>query len=144
MAEYTGKGMTISVAGGTALDGITKVEINDEGAPAAEQLDSTASADATYTTIPQPLGGKGAPKATVKITLQDSAVSYTDNKATKLAPNVKAALTFAASATSNDDKYDHATMELIDRTTTITWAAPIATIVLTYAANTNGTWGSVT
>ena len=85
MAEYTGKGMTLSVAGGTTLEGITKVEINDEGPPAVEQLDTTASADSTYTSIPQPLGGKGAPKATVKVTVQALKVGYADSKASKLA-----------------------------------------------------------
>jgi len=145
MAEYTGLGMTLSVAGGTVLSGITKVEISDEGKPAVEQLDTTASADSTYTSIPQPLGGKGAPKATVKVTLQASTVGYADTKASKLALNATpAALAFAASATSDDDKYDNATMELIDRTTTISWAAPIAVQVLTFQSIVNGTWGSVT
>ena len=82
--EFTGKDMTVSVAGGTTLDGVTKVTINEDGGPDVEQLDATVSGDSVYTYLADPLGSKGNPKATVTITVQDSTVRYTDNKATKL------------------------------------------------------------
>ena len=66
--EFTGKDMTVSVAGGTTLDGVTKVTINEDGGPDVEQLDATVSGDSVYTYLADPLGSKGNPKATVTIT----------------------------------------------------------------------------
>lgn len=144
MAEYTGKGMTLSVAGGTVLAGILSVNIDDAPGPAVAQLDTTSATDSTYTSIPQPLGSAGRAKATLTVKLQDSTVGYADNAAVKLAFNTPAAAAFAAGVTTNDDKWDHATLELVDRTTTITWGSPVATIDLTFGADGYGTWGSVT
>lgn len=143
MAEYTGKGMTLNVATGTTLDGITKVSIKDDSAPSPAQLDTTAATDAAYTSIPDPLGGKGSAKATVTVTMQASTVSYADNKAAKLAANTPGTLVFAAGIVTNDDTYTNTTMELLDRTTTITWDSPVATVELIFGSNANGAWGSV-
>lgn len=144
MAEYTGKGMTLSVAGGTALEGILSVNIDDAPGPAIAQLPATAATDSTYVTIAQPLGSAGRAKATMTVKLQDSTVSYADSKAALLAFNTPGVVAFAAGVVANDDKWDHTTLELLDRTTTITWEKPIATIDLTFGADGNGTWGSVT
>lgn len=140
--EFTGKDMTVSVAAGTTLDGVTKVTINEDGGPNVEQLDATVSGDSVYTYLADPLGSKGNPKATVTITVQDSTVSYTDNKATKLLA-AGGALVFAVSTTTDDNTYSHAGMVLTKRTHKITWGSPIATCVLVYEANTLGTWASV-
>ena len=140
--EFTGKAMTVSVAGGTTLDGVTKVTINEDGGPDVEQLDATVSGDSVYTYQADPLGSKGNPKATVTITVQDSTVSYTDNKATKLLP-AGGALVFAAGVTTNDNTYSHAGMVLTKRAHKITWGSPIAMCELVYEANTLGTYGSV-
>lgn len=140
--EFTGKAMTVSVAGGTTLEGVTKVAINEDGGPDIEQLDVTVNGDTTYTYIPDPLGSKGNPKATLTITVQDSAVSYADNKATKLLP-AGGAVVFAAGVTTNDNTWSHGGMTLTKRTHKITWASPIATCELVYEANSLGTWGSV-
>ena len=51
-------------------------------------------------------------------------------------------LAFAA-GTSGLDKYDHATMRLQKRVTTVPHDA-IATVELTFEALTLGTWGTVT
>lgn len=140
--EYTGKDMTISVAGGTTLEGVTKVTINEEGGPDVEQLDITRAGHTAYTYLADPLGTKGDPKSTLTIEVQDSSVSYTDNKATKLLP-AGGAVAFAAGDTANDNTWDHAGMTLTKRTHKITWASPIATCTLVYEANSLGTWGDV-
>ena len=59
MAEYTGKGMALSVAGGVALEGLTKVGIKDDGPGSPTALDTTAATDATYTSCPA--DGSGTP-----------------------------------------------------------------------------------
>jgi hypothetical protein len=140
--EFTGKDMTLTVATSIVLEGITKVTINEDGGPEVEQLDATVSGDSTYTYIADPLGSKGAPKATLTVTLQDSSVSYADNKATKLAA-AGGSVAFAAGGTANDNEWAHAGMTLSKRTTKITWGSPIATCELTYEANSLGTWGDV-
>jgi hypothetical protein len=140
--EYTGKDMTLTVATSIVLEGITKVTINEDGGPEVEQLDATVSGDSTYTYLADPLGSKGAPKATLTVTLQDSSVSYADNKATKLAA-AGGSVAFAAGGTANDNEWAHAGMTLSKRTTKITWGSPIATCELTYEANSLGTWGDV-
>lgn len=140
--EFTGKAMTLTVATSVVLEGITKVTINEDGGPDVEQLDSTVSGDTAYTFMADPLGSKGAPKATLTITLQDSAVSYADNKATKLAA-AGGSVAFAAGVTTDDNTWAHAGMTLSKRTTKITWGSPIATCELTYEANSLGTWSDV-
>lgn len=140
--EYTGKDMTLTVATSIALEGITKVTINEEGGPDIEQLDSTRSGHTAYTYMADPLGSKGDPKATLTITLQDSTVSYADNKATKLAA-AGGSVAFAAGSTTNDNTWTHTAMTLTKRVTKITWGSPIATCELTYEANALGTWGDV-
>jgi hypothetical protein len=138
--EFTGKDMTLTVATSVVLEGITKVTINEDGGPDVEQLDATVSGDSAYTFIADPLGSKGAPKATLTVTLQDSSVSYADNKATKLAA-AGGSVTFAAAQVANDNSWAHTAMTLSKRTTKITWGSPIATCELVYEANTLGTWG---
>ena len=119
--EYTGKDMTLTVATSIALEGITKVTINEEGGPDIEQLDSTRSGHSAYTYMADPLGSKGDPKATLTITLQDSSVSYADNKATKLAA-AGGSVAFAAGCTANDNTWTHTAMTLTKRVTKITGA----------------------
>ena len=76
------------------------------------------------------------------ITVQDSTVSYTDNKATKLLP-AGGAVAFAAGVTVNDNQWTHAGMTLTKRTHRITYGSPIATCELVYEANTLGAWEDV-
>jgi hypothetical protein len=140
--EFTGKAMTVSVATGTTLEGVTKVTINEVGGPDIDQLDATVSGDSAYTYLADPLGAKGDPKATLTITCQDSSVSYADSKATKLLP-AGGAVAFAAGVTQYDNTWAHAGMTLTKRTTKITWAPPIATVELVYEANSLGTWAAV-
>lgn len=140
--EFTGKDMTLTVATNVTLEGVTKVTINEDGGPDVEQLDSTRSGHTAYTFLADPLGSKGAPKATLTVTLQDSAVSYADNKATKLAA-AGGSVAFAAGQTANDNEWAHAGMTLSKRTTKITWGSPIATCELVYEANSLGAWGDV-
>jgi hypothetical protein len=140
--EFTGKDMTLTVATNVVLEGITKITINEDGGPDVEQLDNTRSGHTAYTFMADPLGSKGAPKATLTVTLQDSAVSYADNKATKLLA-AGGSVAFAAGVTADDNEWAHSAMTLTKRTTKITWGSPIATCELVYEANALGTWGSV-
>lgn len=140
--EFTGKAMTISVAGGTTLEGVLKVTINEQSGPDIEQLDVTVSGDSTYTYLADPLGSKGDPKATLTISVQDSTISYAETKATKLLP-AGGAVVFAAGVTQYDNTWSHAGMVLTKRTHKISWAPPYATCELVYEANSLGTWANV-
>lgn len=65
---YTGKSHTSSVKeGGTALVGWKEITIDETFAPAAVPIDITKAGDAAYTTMDNPLGGKG--QATCKVTV---------------------------------------------------------------------------
>jgi hypothetical protein len=140
--EFTGKDMTLSVAGGTSLAGLVSVTINEDGGPDTEQLDATVCGDSTYTYIPDPLGGKGSPKSTLTIMCQDSCEAFATNVLQTLV-HAGGAVAFAAGVTQYDNTWVHAGMTLSKRTTKITYASPIATCELVYEANSLGTWGSV-
>lgn len=145
--EFTGKNTTISFDPGNGvvtLDGVLDGTINETGKGAVEQLDVTVYGDTTYTFINDPLGPKGAPKATVTVTLQDSKTSWTDNEAAKIPLNDPGTLTIVmAQGTSNANKYTHTAIELTKRVTTIPFDG-LATLTLTFEANSLGTWGKVT
>jgi hypothetical protein len=138
---FTGKGMTLTFNAKTA-EGLREVNINDDSAPFGGNLDITDSAVTVYTEIPDPLGSSDTPTAKVSITMLDSLHGYADDKLVKQALNQVGALAFAVSADTDDNKWDHATLELLDRTTTIPWADN-ATATMNFGANTVGAWGKV-
>lgn len=139
--EFTGQKMT-ATAGIITLEGVTRIVINDVGAPVPEAFDVTVVADGTYTFLEDPLGGKGAPKATVTVTCQASTASLADGKAASVAFNTPAAFLVESGQTPTDNTWAHTTTELVKRVTKITWGAPVATVELTFQANTCGTWGT--
>jgi len=139
--EFTGQNMTVTF-GGVALEGVKSVKVPRQGKGAVEQLDATTNTDATYTTIPDPLGPKGAPKETVTVVLQDSVNAYGDNKQTKIAFNAAATLVVdMAAGTANGNTYTHTAMELTQRVTKIPLDG-IAECTLTFEANSAGAWDS--
>jgi hypothetical protein len=138
---FTGNGMTVTFNSVDA-EGLRTVDIDDQAKPLAGMLDITDSNVSAYTEMADPLGGSEPAKATVTIEMLDSQVGYADNKLIKQALNTSGALAFATSADGGDNKWDHAGIELLRRTTTIRWAE-LATLSLEFGANSNGTWGEV-
>lgn len=142
--EFTGRLAEVSFdPGGAAIvfDGLLNVSISDTGKSATEQIDVTVCGDATYTTMADPLGPKGAPTARVVVTLQDSYNSYGDGKQTTIAFNdVGTILVDMAKGTGTANHYTNDAMELVERVTTIRLDG-LAECVLTFeSASKVGTW----
>ncbi len=141
--EFTGKNATVSYDGKT-FEGLLNGTVKQDGKGPTEQLPATVNGDAGYTTIPDPLGPKGAPKASVKITLQDSLNAYADDKQSKVAFNTPATLIVdMAAGTANANTYTHTAMELTQRVTKIVNKG-LAECELTFEANVLGAWTSPT
>lgn len=139
--EFTGKNAVVSF-GGVTFEGLLDGKLNEQGKGATEQIDATTNGDASYTTIPDPLGPKGAPKSTVTLTLQDSVNAFADNKQTKIGFNAPATLLLdMAAGTAYANTWTHTAMELVERVTKIPLDGP-AECTLTFEANTLGTWSS--
>ena len=137
--EFTGKSMTFTW-NSVALDGVTKVTINESDGPDAEQLETTVYGDTTYTYIDDPLGSKGDDKTTVTVVCQASTASYADSKASKLAFNAAHSGVFEANTTvANGNVYTNTTLQLTQRVTEIPFDA-VATCTLTFECNDLGTW----
>lgn len=139
---YTGKGMTFT-ADLHSLTGLDEVRIDDAGKPLAEQLDKTHAQSTDYESVADEMGPKGDQKAIVVVRCKDSTVGVADTQLHHLTLGAEIVIAFATSATSNDDKYDHATMRLQKRVTTCTHDG-LATVEGTFEALTLGTWGKVT
>lgn len=138
--EFAGLNQTLSW-NAVALEGVRKVTLVETDGPATEQLDATTCTDSVYTFIADPLGAKGTPTVTVTVELQDSTASYADSKQTKFAFNSKQALIWAMQpATGTANQYDHAALELTERTTEITWTEPYAICTLVFEGTALGTW----
>jgi hypothetical protein len=140
--EFTGKTMTWTY-NSVASEGLTRVEINEEDGPDAEQLDTTVYGDSTYVFITDPLGAKGDDKATVTVTEWASTASYADTKTTKHAMNTAYTGVFDASTTTDANNYTHTSLEITSFVLEIPYDA-FATYTTTYEANALGTWGSPT
>ena len=138
--EYTGKAMTFTW-NSVSFEGLTKVEINEAAGPSAEPLDATVYGDTTYTNVTDPLGAKGAPKATVTASCWASSASYADSKNTKHALNTAQTGTFDSSTVANANSYTNAALELTKRVTEIPFDG-YATCVMTFESNALGTWDS--
>ncbi len=141
--EFTGRLAEVSFdpgAGAKTFGGLLNGQITETGKGATEQLDVTVDSDSVYTYLADPLGPKGAPKARVVVTLQDSTQSVDDAKQTTITLNDSGTLIVdMAKGTANAQTYTHSTMELVERVTTIPLDA-IATCVLTFEANELGVW----
>ena len=143
--EFTGRLAEVSFdtgAGAKVFEGLLNVSINDTGKTATEQLDVTVCSDATYVTMADPLGPKGAPTARVVVTLQDSVNAF-DGKQTSIAFNDSGTLVVdMAKGTATANTYTHTAMELVERVTTIRLDA-LAECVLTFeSASAVGAWDS--
>ena len=77
--KYTGYSATTVVDWGamSACGGWRKITIAEKGAPAAETIDITDAADATYDFVDDPLGGKGSASSTVTV---EGFLSVTDKE----------------------------------------------------------------
>lgn len=77
--KYTGySAMTVGDWGAmTECGGWRKITIAEKGAPAAETIDITDAADATYDFVDDPLGGKGSDSSTVTV---EGFLSVTDKQ----------------------------------------------------------------
>ena len=142
--EFTGRLAEVSFdpgAGAKVFGGLLNVAITDTGKTATEQLDVTVCADATYTTMADPLGPKGAPTARVVVTLQDSVNAFADGLQTAIAFNDTGTLLVdMAKGTATANTYTHTSMELVERVTTIRLDA-LAECVLTFeSASAVGAW----
>lgn len=137
--EYTGKLMEVT-HGTYTLEALTKVELNEEDGPEAEQLDVTVYGDSSYTFLADPLGAKGNDKATLTATCWASTASYADSKASKIPLDTEAETVFdTAKGTATANTYTHTTLRLTNRRTEIPFDG-FATHVLTFEANALGTW----
>lgn len=143
--EFTGRLAEVTFdpgAGAITFEGLLNGTINETGKGAVEQLDVTVDSDTKYTFLPDPLGPKSPPKATVTITLQDSVNAFADGKQTALAFNDSGTLVVdMAKGTATANTYTHTTMELIERVTRIP-AVGLAECTLTFEANSLGAWTS--
>jgi hypothetical protein len=141
--EFTGRIAEVSFDPGTGaivFEGLLNGAIDEQGKGATEQLDATVASDSAYTTIPDPLGPKGAPSATVTITLQDSVNSYADSKQASVPLNDGGTLIVdMAKGTANANTYTHTDIQLTQRVTTIRLDG-LAECVLTFEAPSLGTW----
>ena len=125
-----------------SLTGLQSVSIEDSAMPTIEQLDKTTASSSAYEYVADPMGSKGTPNATIVVTCFDSTVGIADTQGHhfELSATKTGAVAFA-SGVAGDDKYTHAAMYLTKRVTTIPHDG-LATVELTFAANTNGTWGT--
>lgn len=144
--EFTGRLAEVSFdpgAGAKVFGGLLNVAITDTGKTATEQLDVTVCSDATYVTMADPLGPKGAPTARVVVTLQDSVNAFADGLQTAIAFNDTGILLVdMAKGTATANTYTHTSMELVERVTTIRLDA-LAECVLTFeSASAVGAWTS--
>ncbi len=139
---HTGLGMDFTF-NSIVAEGVRTVDIDDNAPPTAKMLDVTDSAVTTYTEMADPLGNPSPASAKITLECLDSSVGYADNKLVKQALNTSAALAFAISTDANDNKWGHAGIELLSRTTTIKWE-DVATVSYEFGANTAGAWGEVT
>lgn len=124
-------------------EGLRTVDITDDAVPLPKRLDGTDSNVTAYYEFDDPLGSEEPPKSKVSIELTDSTIGYAENKLIKQALNQVGAVAFAVGAVADDNKWDHATQELLSRTTTIPWD-DVATLKMEFGANSNGAWGKVT
>jgi hypothetical protein len=137
--EFTGKNMTFTW-NAVPFVGLTKVEINEEDGPDAEQLDTTVYADTSYVLIADPLGSKGDDKTTVTVTCWASTASYADLENTKHAFNsAQTGVLDMAAGTANANTYTHTSLELTSRVTEIPFDG-YATCTMTFEANALGAW----
>lgn len=128
---------------GVPVTGLKSVELSGDAGPGVEQKDVTTSNNTGYTFLPDPWGAKGSKKVTLKVTCQDSHASYADATQTKFAFNDKQAVVWCMEpGTANANQWDHTAMELVARTTTITWTEPDAEVVLEFEGTILGTWSS--
>lgn len=141
--EFTGRLAEVSFDPGTGaitFEGLLNGTIDESGKGATEQLDVTVDSDSAYTYLSDPLGPKGAPKARVVITLQDSTQSVDDAKQTTIALNDSGTLIVdMAKGTATANTYTHTDIELVERVTVIPLDA-LSTCTLTFEANELGAW----
>ncbi len=78
-SKYTGYSAPTVVDWGamSACGGWRKITIAEKGSPAAETIDTTVAADATYAFTDDPLGGKGSASSTVTV---EGFLSVTDKE----------------------------------------------------------------
>ncbi len=139
--EFVGLNQTFSW-NAVPLEGIRKVTLVEDDGPSVEQLDVTTCTDSAYTFLADPLGAKGNPTVTLTVELQDSYMSFADNKQTKFAFNSKQAVVWCMEpATTKANQYDHAALELTSRTTEIFWDQ-YAVCTLVFEGTVVGTWSS--
>lgn len=141
--EFTGRIAEVSFdpgAGAITLAGLLNGTISETGKGATEQLDVTVDSDSAYTFLADPLGPKGAPKARIVVTLQDSTQGVDDGNAPTIPLNDSGTLIVdMAKGTATANTYTHTDIELVERVTTIPRDA-LATCVLTFEANELGAW----
>lgn len=139
--EFVGLNQTFSW-NAVPLEGIRKVTLVEDDGPSVEQLDVTTCTDSAYTFLADPLGAKGNPTVTLTVELQDSYMSFADNKQTKFPFNSKQAVVWCMEpATTKANQYDHAALELTSRTTEIFWDQ-YAVCTLVFEGTVVGTWSS--
>ena len=141
--EFTGRLAEVTFdpgAGAITFEGLLNGTITETGKGAVEQLDVTVHTDSAYTFLADPLGPKGAPKATIVITLQDSTQTVDDSKQTTISLNDSGTLVVdMAKGTATANTYTHSAIELVSRVTEIPLDA-LATCTLTFEANSLGVW----
>ena len=137
--EFTGRLAEVTFdpgAGAITFEGLLNGTITETGKGAVEQLDVTVIENSAYTYLADPLGPKGAPKATIVVTLQDD----TTQLANPIVLNDSGELVVdMAKGTATANTYTHSAIELVSRVTEIPLDA-LATCTLTFEANSLGVW----
>jgi hypothetical protein len=138
--KFTGKGILVTF-NSIVLEGIDSVEITSDASPLPEMMDTTTATASAYEMTEDPLGGKGTPKSSVRVTMLDSKVSYGDSKIIKQVMGVSATLLVQPDGvTSGSIKYS-LTARLQERKTTL--GVPDWTkLAVTFEANDDGVWAS--
>lgn len=119
-SPHTGKSMTISFGAGlTAFPGVTRIVISERAAPLPEELDNTKAGDSTYSTMPDPLGGKGAPLTSITISGLASLSDYGDSGIFAETLNAtEDTVVMPTGNTATNNKFSATQMELVGVTRT--------------------------
>lgn len=140
--NYQSKDQTFTFAA-ISLTGIQQTAYNGTGKPRTEYKDTTKAGDSAYTEVADELGGKGTPKTSLVVTVQQSKLDVTETGILTVAMGTSGAVVFYPDGNVlGNDKFA-ATLRLQQRNTTLL-VDGITEMVLTFEENTAGTWSAAT
>ena len=139
--KFTGKSATVTFNVVAAV-GVQSIEVTENAKPLVDRIDTTDAGDSAYEFTDDPLGGKGTPKTTVRVTAFANGCEVTDvtNDWVSLGGSTHALVVSPKSgATNSKFTVTNAYLETIETTIPV---RAFATRVYTFNANEAGTWGT--